>query len=93
MVAFDIFTGKRCEDIAPSSKMLSVPVLKKTEHIVTNVDSEGRISVLDSAGEISASLQIAPVSQSKYPDPLAMMEKAFNNDLDLLVSDYTMNCN
>merc|ERR1711870_187047 len=47
IVAIDIFTGKKYEDLCPTSHNLSVPVVKRTEFQVLNADKDsGEVSLL-----------------------------------------------
>ena len=46
-VAIDIFTGKKYEDIIPSTHTAHVPVVTRKEYSLLNVDVEGFCSLLD----------------------------------------------
>merc|ERR1712203_132053 len=47
IVAIDIFTGKKLEDLCPSSHNLDVPFVKKTEYQVLTADEDtGEVSLL-----------------------------------------------
>merc|ERR1712241_1462613 len=47
IVALDIFTGKKYEDLCPTSHNLDVPFVKRTEYLVLSVDEgEGTVSLL-----------------------------------------------
>lgn len=39
MVAIDIFTGKKLEDICPSTHNMDVPVVKKREYQVRTIET------------------------------------------------------
>ncbi|KAK0424504.1 hypothetical protein QR680_008699 [Steinernema hermaphroditum] len=48
LVALDIFTGKKLEDICPSTHNMEVPVVKKKEYQVLSInDDDGFISLMD----------------------------------------------
>merc|ERR1711988_997550 len=47
IVAIDIFTGKKMEDLCPTSHNLDVPFVKKTEYQVLSADAD--------SGEVRAS--------------------------------------
>merc|ERR1712066_358300 len=47
IVALDIFTGKKYEDLCPTSHNLEVPFVKRTEYQLLNADSgTGEVSLL-----------------------------------------------
>merc|ERR1712061_868433 len=47
IVAIDIFTGKKYEDLCPTSHNLSVPFVKNTEYQLLNADADsGEVSLL-----------------------------------------------
>ncbi|KAK0424502.1 hypothetical protein QR680_008698 [Steinernema hermaphroditum] len=48
LVALDIFTGKKLEDICPSTHNMEVPVVKRKEYQVLSInDDDGFISLMD----------------------------------------------
>merc|ERR1711870_121013 len=47
IVAIDIFTGKKMEDLCPTSHNLEVPFVKRTEYQILNADDNtGEVSLL-----------------------------------------------
>ena len=51
IVGIDIFTGKKCEDLCPTSHNMSEPIVKKFEYTVMDVGEDGSLSLLTSEGE------------------------------------------
>merc|ERR1719443_1364096 len=52
IVALDIFTGKKYEDLCPSSHNMEIPFVKRTEFQVLTADAAtGEISLLMENGE------------------------------------------
>lgn len=49
-VATDIFTGKKLEDMAPSTHNVNIPNVKRTEYQVIDMDDE-YVSVMDDNGD------------------------------------------
>merc|ERR1712063_172286 len=59
IVAIDIFTGKKMEDLCPTSHNLSVPVVKRTEYTLLTADeNSGEVSLLLESGETKNDLNL-----------------------------------
>merc|ERR1712187_132814 len=59
IVALDIFTGKKYEDLCPTSHNLEVPFVKRTEYQVLSADADsGSVSLLTEAGETKDDLDL-----------------------------------
>merc|ERR1712063_167146 len=59
IVAIDIFSGKKYEDLCPTSHNLDVPFVNKTEYQVLNADEdEGNVSLLLENGETKDDLNL-----------------------------------
>merc|ERR1712186_159338 len=59
IVALDIFTGKKMEDLCPTSHNLDVPFVKRTEFQVLSADPDsGEVSLLTEAGETKDDLNL-----------------------------------
>merc|ERR1712066_969590 len=59
IVAIDIFTGKKYEDLCPTSHNLEVPFVKRTEYQLLTADAEsGEVSLLLESGETKDDLNL-----------------------------------
>jgi len=58
IVAIDIFTGKKLEDLCPTSHNISVPFVKREEYTVMDVGEEGTISLLTEGGDAKDDLNL-----------------------------------
>lgn len=58
LTGLDIFTGKKLEDICPSTHNVDVPNVKRQEYVVIDIDDEGFCTLMDDQGETRDDLQI-----------------------------------
>merc|ERR1719355_570523 len=58
VVGLDIFTGKKYEDIFPTSHSIEVPVVVRSEYQVVSIGFSGSISVLLPTGELKIDLNM-----------------------------------
>merc|ERR1712070_483596 len=59
IVALDIFTGKKCEDLCPTSHNVAVPFVKNTEYQIMSADeTTGEVSLLTEAGDTKDDLNL-----------------------------------
>merc|ERR1712050_69282 len=59
IVAIDIFTGKKLEDLCPSSHNMDIPFVKRTEYQLLNVDEDsGEVSLLEENGDTKDDLNL-----------------------------------
>mmetsp|Transcript_111846 Transcript_111846/g.280189 ORF Transcript_111846/g.280189 Transcript_111846/m.280189 type:complete len:170 (+) Transcript_111846:80-589(+) len=68
IVALDIFTGKKYEDLCPTSHNLEVPFVKRTEYQLLTADGDsGEVSLLLESGETKDDLNLPTFVQVGEP--------------------------
>jgi translation initiation factor 5A len=50
IIGFDIFTGKRFEEVAPTNQNLPSPVVKTTQYQLIDISEEGQLTLLGHEG-------------------------------------------
>jgi len=59
LVALDIFTGKKLEDICPSTHNMDVPNVQRKDYQIIDIDEEdGFLSLMDDTGETKDDLKL-----------------------------------
>ena len=60
-LATDIFTGKKLEDMIPSSHGTTVPIVTKTDWEIIDIDDEDCITLMDEGGNQKTDLNLPTV--------------------------------
>jgi translation initiation factor 5A len=81
-VAIDIFTGKKLEELCPSSHNCEVPHVNRQDFTLLDVTDDGFVSLMDDAGNEKADLKLPP-NDAALADQI---EKDFNDGKELVVS-------
>jgi translation initiation factor 5A len=84
-VAVDIFTGKKMEDLSPSSHNVDVPHVSRTDYTLLDITDDGFVSLMTEGGDTKDDLQLP--SGTDEADKLAIQIKAdFDAGKELMVS-------
>jgi translation initiation factor 5A len=80
--AVDIFNGKKCEDIVPSTHNCMVPTVERKEYTLLDIAEDGFISLMDDTGDQKEDMKLP-----EYPEDLAdKIKTAFDEGKSLLVT-------
>lgn len=82
LVGLDIFTGKKYDDICPSTHNMSVPVVERKDYTVIGMSRDGYASLLDDDGHMRQDLKVEDEEVVK-----SIRDKTLSdNDADVLVT-------
>eukprot|EP00210_Caulerpa_lentillifera_P004254 g4058.t1 len=77
-VAIDIFTGKKYEDLTPSSHNCEVPNISRKEYTVLDIHEDGFVSLMDDAGNTREDLSLPKGTEEL--EKIADQIKEFHSD-------------
>ena len=58
MVAIDVFTGKKLEDICPSTHNMNVPNVNRQDYLVMDIADDGFVHMMDDNGDLKNDLKL-----------------------------------
>ena len=63
IVALDIFTGKKMEELCPTSHNLNVPFVKREEYTVIDIQDDDMMSLLTEGGDTKEDLKLPSANE------------------------------
>lgn len=82
IVGIDIFTGKKYEDISPSSHNMNQPVVTRKDFQLVDLDEEGYLTIMDDKNITRSDLRIEPETDEVHKKTKA----DFDEGKDLIVT-------
>jgi translation initiation factor 5A len=84
-VGIDIFTGKKYEEMTPSSHNMDVPNISRTEYTLLDVNEEGFVSLMAENGDTREELSL-PKGTDEAEKLAAQIKEQFAGGQELVVS-------
>ncbi|XP_067947733.1 eukaryotic translation initiation factor 5A-1-like [Watersipora subatra] len=81
LVGIDIFTGKKYEDICPSTHNMDVPNVKRTEMTLVDITPDGYVTLMDESGETREDLKLPEGN-----DDIRIKFESLSEDQSLMVT-------
>ena len=82
IVGIDIFTGKKYEDISPSSHNMMSPIVTRKDFQLLDIDEEGFITIMDDKNETRSDLRLDMENDEVHQKT----KEEFDEGKDLLVT-------
>eukprot|EP00914_Ancora_sagittata_P020287 GHVO01040211.1.p1 GENE.GHVO01040211.1~~GHVO01040211.1.p1 ORF type:complete len:165 (+),score=33.54 GHVO01040211.1:2-496(+) len=90
LIGIEIFTGKKYEDVCPSTHNMMVPNVIRKEYEVVDIDSDGFFTLMDETGDTRDDLKLTDLaSVSRVDEVIAMKEKAEKENNVILVTAWS----
>lgn len=82
IVGIDIFTGKKYEDISPSSHNMNSPVVTRKDYQLIDVDEEGFITIMDDKNDTRSDIRMDLENNEVHKK----VKEDFDDDKDQIVT-------
>jgi translation initiation factor 5A len=78
----DIFTGRKYEDISPTSHNMLQPIVTRKDYQLVDIDEDGFVTMMDDKNDTRSDLRIDPSSDETHKK----LKEDFDEGKDLLVT-------
>ncbi|KAL4810784.1 translation protein SH3-like domain-containing protein [Aspergillus unguis] len=82
LVALDIFTGKKYEDLSPSTHNMDVPNVSRKEYQLLDVTDDGFLSLMDDNGDTKDDVKLP---ENEVGDRIKKMFKEEEKDCNVII--------
>eukprot|EP01067_Filipodium_phascolosomae_P001857 Filipodium_phascolosomae@DN2177_c0_g1_i1.p1 len=86
IVGLDIFTGKKYEDLCPTSHNMLVPIVKRDEFQLIGINDDGFVDLLLPDGSMKSDLTLPLDSEGVEDDVSKQVRSLFDEGKDILVT-------
>ncbi len=83
--ATDIFTGKKMEELVPSSHNLEVPIVTREDYTLVDLSDEGFLGLMDDAGNIREDLKL-PSGHDDAEQLARQIQSMWDEDKELVLT-------
>lgn len=86
IVGLDIFTGKKYEDMCPTSHNVEVPFVNRQEFQLIGVESDGFVSLLTESGDTKHDLKLPTDTDGSLDETAKKVQELYNAGTPILVT-------
>ncbi|OEH79994.1 eukaryotic translation initiation factor 5A [Cyclospora cayetanensis] len=86
LVGLDIFTGKKYEDVCPTSHNMDIPNVKRTEYQLVDLSDDGYCSLLLENGDLKSDLTLPKDSENNLEEAAQQIQTLFKAGKGILVT-------
>jgi translation initiation factor 5A len=83
--ATDIFTGKKMEELTPSSHNLEVPIVAREDYTLVDLNDEGFLGLMDDSGNVREDLQL-PAGHADAEELAKQIQDAWDEGKELILT-------
>ncbi|EAN34122.1 translation elongation factor IF5A [Theileria parva strain Muguga] len=86
ITGIDIFTGKKYEDICPTSHNMDVPHVKRTEIQLIGIEDDGFVTLLNQDGSCKTDLQLTKDGEGNFDEVAKQIQTLYESGKEVLVT-------
>jgi len=85
IVGIDIFTGKKYEDLCPTSHNMEVPFVNRAEFQLVDISDDGYVTLMTEGGDTKADLTLPKDTEGNEDDMAKQIRDMFASEKQILV--------